>query len=99
MDGTELRRRLDQLRRPYTELAPLLGLSASGLHKQMNGQTAVSRQTELCLEQLELLVELTRDMTTAQKCAVVENAMRKFEHRETARSILRDRRPKAGPDA
>jgi hypothetical protein len=53
MDGAELRYRLDALGRPYTELAPLLGLSASGLHKQMNGQCRVSRQTEMLLEQLE----------------------------------------------
>jgi hypothetical protein len=53
MDGSELRRRLGLLRRPYTQLAPLLGLSVSGLHKQMNGVTAVSRQTEIVLELLE----------------------------------------------
>lgn len=53
MDGSELRRRLDQLRRSYTELAPLLGLSLSGLHKQMNGQNRVSRQTEIILMTLE----------------------------------------------
>ena len=53
MNGAELRRRLIALGRPYTELAPLLGLSASGLHKQMNGQNAVSRQTEMLLDQLE----------------------------------------------
>jgi hypothetical protein len=53
MEGAELRHRLDQLRRPYTQLAPLLGLSPSGLHKQMNGQAPVSRQTEILLEQLE----------------------------------------------
>jgi hypothetical protein len=51
--GDELRRRLRRLGRPYTKLAPLLGLSIDGLHKQMRGVTAVSRQTELLLEQLE----------------------------------------------
>jgi hypothetical protein len=54
MTGIELRRRLDRLGRSYTELAPLLGLSITGLHKQMRGERAVSRQTELLLEQLEL---------------------------------------------
>jgi hypothetical protein len=53
MDGSELRRRLDQLKRPYTELAPLLGLSINGLHHQMRGVRHVSRQTELLLERLE----------------------------------------------
>jgi hypothetical protein len=53
IDGAELRRRLDQQGRPYTELAPLLGLSVSGLHKQMRGDTAVTRQTEMLLERLE----------------------------------------------
>jgi hypothetical protein len=51
--GDELRRRLDRFGRPYTRLAPLLGLSIDGLHKQMRGVTAVSRQTELLLEKLE----------------------------------------------
>jgi hypothetical protein len=53
MDGTELRRRLDRLDRPYTELAPLLGLTSAGLHKQMRGERRVTRQTEIVLEQLE----------------------------------------------
>jgi hypothetical protein len=53
MDGIELRRRLNRLGRSYTELAPLLGLSVSGLHKQMNGQNPVSRRTELLLVTLE----------------------------------------------
>jgi hypothetical protein len=53
MQGVELRRRLNQLERPYTVLAPLLGLSVAGLHKQMNGQRPVTRQTEIILEQLE----------------------------------------------
>jgi hypothetical protein len=53
MDGVELRRRLDQLGRPYTRLAPLLGLSIDGLHHQMRGNRRVSRQTEMLLERLE----------------------------------------------
>jgi hypothetical protein len=53
MDGTELRRRLDRFEQPYTELAPLLGLSSYGLHKQMNGQRHVTRQTEMLLTLLE----------------------------------------------
>jgi hypothetical protein len=53
MTGTELRERLDRLGRPYTRLAPLLGLSIAGLHKQMRGERPVTRQTELLLEKLE----------------------------------------------
>jgi hypothetical protein len=53
MTGAELRQRLRRFGRPYTRLAPLLGLSAAGLHKQMRGEAAVSRQTEIVLEQLE----------------------------------------------
>jgi hypothetical protein len=57
MDGEELRTRLDALRlglrMSYARLAPMLGLSTSGLHKQMNGQSRVSRQTEMLLERLE----------------------------------------------
>jgi hypothetical protein len=88
MTGSELRERLDRLGRPYTRLAPLLGLSVAGLHKQMRGETAVSRQTEMLLDQLDLIIELIRDLTPAQKCAVVEHAMRKFEHRELIRLTL-----------
>jgi hypothetical protein len=53
MKGTELRRRLNRFARPYTELAPLLGLSIDGLHKQMRGDRHVTRQTEIILERLE----------------------------------------------
>jgi hypothetical protein len=53
MTGAELRQRLDRLGRPYTRLAPLLGLSIDGLHKQMRGDRPVTRQTELLLEKLE----------------------------------------------
>ena len=53
MEGAEFRERLNRLGRSYVELAPLLGLSVSGLHKQMRGDTAVSRQTELLLDLLE----------------------------------------------
>ena len=53
MTGSELRERLDRLGRPYTRLAPLLGLSIAGLHKQMRGEHPVTRQTEMLLEQLE----------------------------------------------
>jgi hypothetical protein len=53
MDGDELRRRLDRLGRPYTELAPLLGLSIDGLHHQMRGYRRVTRRTELLLAALE----------------------------------------------
>lgn len=53
MDGTELRQRLNRLGRSYTDLAPLLGFSLSALHKQMNGQSPVSLQTEIILRTLE----------------------------------------------
>src|SRR5215469_13726408 len=53
MEGDELRRRLDRLGRPYTELAPLLGLSIDGLHHQMRGNRRVSRQTQMLLKVLE----------------------------------------------
>jgi hypothetical protein len=53
MEGAELRRRLDRFGRPYTQLAPLLGLSIDGLHHQMRGNRRVSRQTEMLLELLE----------------------------------------------
>ena len=53
MNGSELRRRLDRLKRPYTELAPRLWLTVAGLHHQMRGVRRVSRQTELLLECLE----------------------------------------------
>ena len=52
MEGTELRRRLKRLGRSYVELAPLLGLSIGGLHKQLRGDHAVSKQTEIILTQV-----------------------------------------------
>jgi hypothetical protein len=54
MQGIELRLRLNQLGRSYVELAPMLGLSIWALHKQMNGQSPVSAQTEIILKVLEL---------------------------------------------
>ena len=45
---------------PYTRAARLLGLSVSGLNKQLYGDRAVSRQTELLLEMLE------RDQSASQ---------------------------------
>jgi hypothetical protein len=53
MTGNELRERIDRLGLRYTEAARQLGLSTMGLHHQMRGERAVSRQTELLLEQLE----------------------------------------------
>jgi hypothetical protein len=53
MTGNELRARIDRLGLTYTEAAPLLGLAYGGLHHQMRGERAVTRQTELLLEQLE----------------------------------------------
>ena len=69
MDGVELRQRLDRLRRPYTRLAPLLGLSVDGLHHQMRGHRRVSRQTELLLDNLEksLKVEPAQPSKRRQK--------------------------------
>jgi hypothetical protein len=57
MNGDELRRRLDRLGRPYTELAPLLGLSIDGLHHQMRGYRRVTRRTELLLDNLEKTIQ------------------------------------------
>jgi hypothetical protein len=53
MTGNELRQRIDQLGLYYTEAARLLGLTMGGLHHQMRGERAVTRQTELLLERLE----------------------------------------------
>ena len=52
MTGDELRARIKQLRLPYREAAKLLGLSYPGLHHQMRGDSPVTRQTELLIEQL-----------------------------------------------
>jgi hypothetical protein len=50
MTGDELRRQIDQLGLHYTEAAGLLGLSLSGLHRQMRGERPVTRQTELLVK-------------------------------------------------
>jgi hypothetical protein len=88
MIGDELRQRIVKLGLTYTDAAPLLGLSGRGLHHQMRGERPVTKQTEMLLERIELIVELTRDMSPEEKCGVVERAMRKFEHRELARQTL-----------
>jgi hypothetical protein len=53
MTGNELRQRIDRLGLRYTEAARQLGLSTMGLHHQMRGERAVSRQTEMLLDRLE----------------------------------------------
>jgi hypothetical protein len=53
MIGNELRQRIDRLGLYYTDAARLLGLTMGGLHHQMRGERAVTRQTEIILEQLE----------------------------------------------
>ena len=53
MTGNELRTRIDQLGLTYREAARLLGLTSGGLHHQMRGERAVTRQTALLLERLE----------------------------------------------
>jgi hypothetical protein len=53
MTGNELRQRIDRLGLYYTEAARLLGLTMGGLHHQMRGERAVTRQTEMLLERLE----------------------------------------------
>jgi hypothetical protein len=54
MNGAELRARIDRLEMTYIEAAERLGLSLAGLHHQMRGERAVTRQTEMLLEVLEL---------------------------------------------
>lgn len=54
MIGTELRARIDRLGMTYIEAAERLGLSHAGLHHQMRGERAVTRQTEMLLEVLEV---------------------------------------------
>ena len=53
MTGNELRQRIDRLGLHYTEAAPRLGLSLSGLNHQMRGERGVTRQTEMLLERIE----------------------------------------------
>jgi hypothetical protein len=53
VDGSELRQRLDRLGRPYTKLAPRLGLSVPALHHQMRGLRRITPRTELLLEYIE----------------------------------------------
>jgi hypothetical protein len=53
MTGDQLRQRIDWLGLTYREAADLLGLGYGGLHHQMRGERAVTRQTEIILERLE----------------------------------------------
>jgi hypothetical protein len=70
LTGKELRRRIDELGLTYRRAAPLLGLSVSGLHQQMRGGRAVSRQTELLVQVLEKSGRRGDDFLTADElCA------------------------------
>jgi hypothetical protein len=71
MTGVELRRRIDRLGLSYTAAAPKLGLSLSGLHHQMRGERAVTRQTALLLWGLE-----RRGEAAGQTLAPVKRARR-----------------------
>jgi hypothetical protein len=53
MTGDELRARIDRLGLRYSEAAGRLGLTITGLQKQMRGERRVSRQTEIILGYLE----------------------------------------------
>jgi hypothetical protein len=53
MTGAELRATIDSWRVPYSRAAGWLGLSADGLHKQMRGTHAVSRQTKKLVGHLD----------------------------------------------
>ncbi len=53
MIGNQLRERIDRLGMTYREAARLLGLTYGGLHHQLRGDRAVTRQTELLLERIE----------------------------------------------
>jgi len=53
MPANELHDRVHALGLPLERVAPLLGLSVSGLSKQMNGRRAVTAQTALLIDYLE----------------------------------------------
>ena len=53
MLSPELHERVHALELPLDRVAPLLGLSVSGLLKQMSGQRPVTRQTELLIAYVE----------------------------------------------
>jgi hypothetical protein len=53
ISGDELRSRIKRLGMTYARAAERLGLSLDGLNKQMRGDRAVSRQTEIILDCLE----------------------------------------------
>jgi plasmid maintenance system antidote protein VapI len=53
VSGEELRERIRRLGMTYTFAAERLGLTLAGLNKQMRGERAVTRQTEIILDCLE----------------------------------------------
>jgi hypothetical protein len=53
MTGAELRARVDAIGVPYALIAPWLGLTIDGLHKQLRGDRAVTPQTALLLGNIE----------------------------------------------
>jgi hypothetical protein len=80
MTGDELRRRIAGMGLPYTETAHLLGLSIGGLHHQLRGERAVSQQTEMLLDHIELIGALARILTPKQKHALGENVRKKLQY-------------------
>jgi hypothetical protein len=58
MKAIEFRERLDRLGLTRKEAADHLGLSLQGLFHQLRGDRAVSRQSELLLEQLEAKISI-----------------------------------------
>jgi hypothetical protein len=53
MTGAELRKRIKRLGLSYRAAAPRLGLSLSGLHHNLRGETPIGRQTQIILDMLE----------------------------------------------
>jgi hypothetical protein len=68
MTGDQLRTGIDKWNVPYTRVAPWLGLSIDGLHKQMRGVRAVTLQTRLLFNRLNAGFELqAREMWTNEE--------------------------------
>ena len=62
MTGEALRAAIDKWGVPYNRVAPWLGLSIDGLHKQIRGEREVSLQTRALFRRIDRWITNTADM-------------------------------------
>ena len=92
ISGDELRHHVDCWGVTYDTAAKRLGLTLDGLQKQMRGERAVSRQTEIILSLIE---ELQRLQTSPRQgdLPLGSKVMRRRRERDLAQHLYPTSRP------